>query len=112
MSIARALAMETEILMMDEPFGALDEQTRLILGSELTNIWQKTQKTIIFVTHSLTEAAYLSDKIFVMAARPGVIREIIDVKVPRPRDPESIELAQIRRTLWSHISAEARQQMT
>ncbi|MHB8701753.1 MAG: ABC transporter ATP-binding protein [Nitrososphaerales archaeon] len=106
-SIARALALETEMVMMDEPFGALDEQSRLILGGELTNIWQKTGKTIVFVTHSLTEAAYLSDEIVVMSARPGRIKETIVNSVERPRDPESIELTQIRRRLWEHISEEA-----
>jgi len=109
-SIARALALETELIMMDEPFGALDEQARLILGAELTSIWQKTGKTIVFVTHSLTEAAYLSDEIVIMSARPGRIKEIIVNDVKRPRDPESSELAKIRQRLWSQISAEALQQ--
>ena len=109
-SIARALALETEMVMMDEPFGALDEQSRLVLGSELTNIWEKTQKTIVFVTHSLTEAAYLSDEIVVMSSRPGRIKEIIINDVKRPRDPVSTELGEIRRRLWEHISVEAMQQ--
>lgn len=105
-SIARALALETEMVMMDEPFGALDEQSRITLGAELTNIWEKTGKTIVFVTHSLAEAAYLSDEIVVMSARPGRIKEIIVNDVRRPRDPESAELGEIRHRLWGHISAE------
>jgi NitT/TauT family transport system ATP-binding protein len=109
-SIARALALETEMVMMDEPFGALDEQSRLVLGSELTNIWEKTRKTIVFVTHSLTEAAYLSDEIIVMSSRPGRIKEVIVNDVKRPRDPESTELAEILHRLWDHISVEAMQQ--
>ncbi len=110
-SIARALALETDVLLMDEPFGALDEQSRLILGAELTNIWQKTGKTIIFVTHSLMEAAYLSDKIVLMSSRPGKIIEVLNVTEKRPRDTESPELAAIRKELWSHISKEAKQQL-
>lgn len=109
-AIARALSMGTEILLMDEPFGALDEQTRIILGKELTRLWQTTKKTIVFVTHSLIEATYLSDNIVVMSARPGKVREVVNVTVPRPREPEGIELAEIRRGLWNQISEEANKQ--
>jgi NitT/TauT family transport system ATP-binding protein len=73
---------------MDEPFGALDEQTRLVLGEELMKIWEATRKTILFVTHSLSEAVYLSDRIIVMTARPGQIKEVLKVNFPHPRNPD------------------------
>jgi NitT/TauT family transport system ATP-binding protein len=98
-SIARALAMDPNLLLMDEPFGALDEQTRFILQEELLRIWEKSGKTVIFVTHSIDEALILADKIVVMTAHPGTIRDIIDVPFPRPRhltdvrsDPSFAEL--------------------
>ncbi|MCI0526197.1 MAG: ABC transporter ATP-binding protein [Nitrospira sp.] len=87
-AIARALTIDPQILLMDEPFGALDEQTRLVLGEELMRIWEETRKTILFVTHSLSEAVYLSDRIVVMTARPGRIKEILKVDFPHPRRPE------------------------
>lgn len=99
-SIARALAVNPSILLMDEPFGALDEQTRLQLGIELTKIWMLTRKTIVFVTHSLSEAALLSDRIAVMCARPGKVIDVIEVDVDRPRDPESPEVQRVRSRLW------------
>jgi NitT/TauT family transport system ATP-binding protein len=111
-AIARALAQGSEILLMDEPFGALDEQTRIILGKELTKIWQTAKRTIVFVTHSLLEAAYLSDTIAVMSARPTSIKEIVNIDIPRPREPEGVELAEIRRKLWNEISEEATRMAT
>jgi NitT/TauT family transport system ATP-binding protein len=110
-AIARALCLETEILLMDEPFGALDEQTRLLLGLELTRIWQETKKTIIFVTHSLLEAALLSDRIMIMSARPGRVKNILDVDIPRPRDPNSREINNIRAMIWEEIKDEAKKMM-
>ena len=85
-AIARALANDPDVLLMDEPFGALDAHTRIILQKELLNIWEANRKTIVFVTHSVDEAIYLSDRIVVMSAGPGSIKEIIDVNMPRPRD--------------------------
>lgn len=84
-AIARALANEPDILLMDEPFGALDSLTRESLQMELLNIWQQTICTVLFVTHSITEAIYLADRIVVMSKRPGKIKDIISIDLPRPR---------------------------
>ena len=86
-AIARALANEPRILLMDEPFGALDAQTRCSMQSHLLRIWESVDVTVMFITHDLDEAVYLSDRIVVLAAHPGRVAEIIDVPVPRPRDP-------------------------
>jgi NitT/TauT family transport system ATP-binding protein len=85
-AIARALANEPRILLMDEPFGALDAQTRAQMQSYLLQIWKNIDITILFITHDLDEAVYLADRILVLDARPGRVREIIEVPVPRPRD--------------------------
>ena len=84
-SLARALALETEVLLMDEPFAALDEQTRMILGEDLSALLAQTGKTIVMVTHSLSEAVFLSDRIFVMTARPGRIKAVVEVEHDHPR---------------------------
>ena len=96
-AVARALAVEPEVLLMDEPFGALDAQTRNRMQKEILEIWEKTRKTIIFVTHSVDEAVYMSDRIVVLTRRPGTIREVMDVPIPRPRDRTGPEFARIRR---------------
>lgn len=87
-ALASALSLETPILLMDEPFAALDEQTRMVLGEELSQLLSKTGKTIVFVTHSLNEAVFLADRIVVMTARPGCIKSIIKVDEPHPRSPD------------------------
>lgn len=87
-ALARALSMEPKLLLMDEPFGALDEQTRTVLGEEVSRILERTDQGILFVTHSLAEAVYLSDRVAVMSHRPGRILEVLQVDAPRPRDPD------------------------
>ena len=86
--LARALATEPEVLLMDEPFAALDAQTRDLMQMELLQIWEHTKKTVLFVTHSIEEAAYLSDRVIVMSARPGHTKDILRIDLPRPRDYE------------------------
>jgi NitT/TauT family transport system ATP-binding protein len=88
-SIARALALDPEVLMMDEPFGALDAITREEMGEFLLEIWQRTKKTIVLVTHSIDEAAFLSRKVNVMAANPGRIIEATPIDLPYPRNEDS-----------------------
>jgi NitT/TauT family transport system ATP-binding protein len=85
-NVARALAMDPKILLLDEPFAALDAQTREIMQRELLRIWDTQKKTVVFVTHQIDEAVYLSDRIIVFSARPGTVREEIQVDLPRPRD--------------------------
>jgi NitT/TauT family transport system ATP-binding protein len=101
--LARALAVDPTVLLMDEPFGALDEQTRRVLQEELLKLWERDRKTVMFVTHSMEEAVLLGDRIVLLSPRPGRIYEIIDVPIPRPR-PLNIEtaagFAEIKGHLW------------
>jgi len=106
-AIARALALDTPILLMDEPFGALDEQTRLLMGEWLVGIRRRTPKTIVFVTHSLQEAIALSDRIAVMTSRPGRIKDLFEVSLPYPRDLSSPEVTDLRAKLWDQIREES-----
>jgi len=103
-AVARALTLDPVLLLMDEPFGALDAQTRNMLQKELLQIWQKTKKMIIFITHSVDEAVYLADRIIVMTPRPGRICRNFEVPLPRPRDRTSVEFAQVRRDVLDLIN--------
>ncbi|MGE4520745.1 MAG: ABC transporter ATP-binding protein [Desulfobacteraceae bacterium] len=97
-AIARAMATDPEVLLMDEPFGALDAHTRSLMQHELLKIWEKNKKTILFVTHSVDEAVYLSDKIIVMSKRPGRIKKVFDIDKKRPRKRNDI--------YWGALSSE------
>ena len=103
-AVARALATDPAVVLMDEPFGALDAQTRNAMQRELLEIWAKTRKTVLFVTHSVDEAVFLADRIVVLSSRPGRVREIIDVPEPRPRDRTCDGCAAIRRHVLGLIS--------
>ncbi|QOY36338.1 ABC transporter ATP-binding protein [Anaerobacillus isosaccharinicus] len=105
-SIARALAMDPEILLMDEPFGALDEQTRSMLHKEVQFIWEQTGKTIIFVTHNIRESVLLSDRIVLMGTRPGGIIQEFPVNLPRPRKPSSPEFIKLEEDIMSLLAGE------
>ncbi len=106
-AIARSLAPDPAILLMDEPFGALDAQTRFIMQNELLKIWQTTQKTIVFVTHSIEEAVFLADRIVVMTKRPARIKEIVKLDMPRPRNINDPMLSDIKSRLYDSMASES-----
>ena len=105
-AIARVLALDPPVLLMDEPFGALDSLTRRSLQDELLRIWAQMKKTIIFVTHSIEESIYLADRIVVMTYRPGTIKADIDVNMPRPRDSSTHEFNDLKRQLSVLVTEE------
>jgi NitT/TauT family transport system ATP-binding protein len=106
-AIGRALAIDTAIVLMDEPFGALDEQTRMLMGEWLLEIWRRTRKTVVFVTHSLHEALALSTRVGIMTARPGRIKSVLELPMGYPRVMESPELVTLRAKLWGEIRDES-----
>lgn len=105
-AIARLLINDPEILLMDEPFAALDAQTRTVLGEELVRVWQQTRRTVLFVTHSVDEAIFLADRLLVMTRRPGRFKADLRIDLPRPRDPASDEFNAIRREVTGLIRSE------
>jgi NitT/TauT family transport system ATP-binding protein len=109
-SIARALVFDADLLLMDEPFGALDEQTRLLLGDKLLEIWSALKQTMLLITHNITEAVQLSDRVVVMTFRPGRIKEEIKIDLPRPRSSDAIAAAEFGRyvgQIWNLLRDEA-----
>jgi NitT/TauT family transport system ATP-binding protein len=109
-AIARTLAAQPRILLMDEPFAALDEQTRILLGDKVLQIWRELMQTTLLITHNITEAVQLSDRVVVMTYRPGRIKRIIDIELPRPRDSALIASAEFGRyvgMLWQDLREEA-----
>jgi NitT/TauT family transport system ATP-binding protein len=109
-SLARTLASEPKILLMDEPFAALDEQTRLLLGDKVLQIQQQLNQTTLLITHNITEAVQMSDRILVMTYRPGKVKRIVDIKLPRPRSSEIVGSDAFGRyvaEIWNDLREEA-----
>ena len=110
-ALARVLAFDPKVLLMDEPFGALDAQTRETMQEEVTRLWERTRKTIVFVTHDIDEAVYLGDRVVVLSARPGRIREEVKIELPRPRGLEvkkSMQCHEYRNYIWDLIRLESK----
>jgi len=109
-ALARVLAIDPEVLLMDEPFGALDAQTREIMQEELIRLWERTGKTIVFVTHDIDEAVFLGDRVVVLSARPAKVREEVKIDLPRPRSLEvkkSVKCLEYRNYIWDLIRSES-----
>ena len=110
--IARALAVEPDILLMDEPFSALDAQTRTIMQEELVALWEKTRLTTLYVTHNIQEAVMLADRVVMLSRRPGRISRVLDIAIPRAErslTKHAGAIAEYIRVIWEHISKAARE---
>jgi len=103
-AIARALAYNPGVLLMDEPFAALDALTRDEMQRLLAEVWRETRKTVVYVTHNVAEAVYLADRVVVMSAHPGRIRAVVSIRLPRPRDALSVEFLQYQKELLGHLT--------
>ena len=105
-ALARALAMDSKILLMDEPFSALDKQTSNQLRAELQKIWIETHKTILFITHSVEESVYLADRVVVLSPKTGLVTDIVDINIPRPREVYSPEFVELRHKILDKVKGE------
>ncbi len=113
-SIARALANDPEVLLMDEPLGALDAQTRTVMQEELMRIWEETRKTVVYITHSIEESVFLGDRVVLMTAHPGTIKEIFPVDLPRPRSHKTTATpayAELTYAIWQSLQGEVMRAM-
>jgi NitT/TauT family transport system ATP-binding protein len=106
-AIARALAYNPSVLLMDEPFAALDAQTRDDMQRLLAEVWRETRKTVIYVTHNVAEAVYLADRVIVMTPHPGRVQGVVPIELPRPRDPLSVEFLESQKQLLAHLGHRA-----
>jgi NitT/TauT family transport system ATP-binding protein len=110
-NLARALATDPDVLLLDEPFAALDAQTREFMQSELLRIWSETRKTALFITHDIKEAVYLADRVMVFSKRPGRVKACVDVDLPRPREltiKREARFLEYEDEIWTHIEEEVR----
>jgi NitT/TauT family transport system ATP-binding protein len=113
-NLARAFAIDPAILLMDEPFASLDAQTREVMQFELFRIWEKSRKTVLFVTHQIDEAIFLSDQVFVLGARPGTLRDVVNIDIARPRALEAKRTAPFMNymdRIWKQLEGDVRRQM-
>ncbi len=113
-NLARALTMNPEILLMDEPFASLDAQTREVMQAELLNIWRQAKKTVLFITHQINEAVFLSDRVIVFSARPGQVKEVVPVDLPRPRSlavKRDVRFLKLEDVVWGLIEEEVKKTM-
>jgi NitT/TauT family transport system ATP-binding protein len=111
-AIARALAYNPAVLLMDEPFAALDAMTRDEMQRLLAEVWRATRKTVIYVTHNVAEAVYLADRVVVMSPHPGTVKALVKIALPRPRDPLSVEFVECQKDLMRHLGHDAKAEET